>query len=245
MKKITGYLRYWLKMPASWKKCTRASCWDGANAGRRMMNILSPKFSGAKFKEYVKWMLGRGCDTAHVILLNKGDGEGAGYDAGDDPKLSQRRIKYLVTHGLAVVPWLVTDDSAAWAKKLFADPAGYIGKWYRAGLFDYASFVCLGLEMNEYGKTADWNRVRAALKAVYRGKVATHHTSGVYPFANLGEIVCDQLDPKAATPAKIKSSVTALRATGKAVVGFEYERHADRDKAQAALDAGAFGVGNW
>ena len=36
-----------------------------------------------------------------------------------------------------------------------------------------------------------------------------------------------------------------LRAMGKQVVGFEYERHPDRARAQAALDAGAFGVGNW
>ena len=36
-----------------------------------------------------------------------------------------------------------------------------------------------------------------------------------------------------------------LKAKGKALVGFECARGPDRDKANAALKAGAFAVGNW
>lgn len=64
-----------------------ASCWDNGGS-KRLMNLLSPKFSGEKFREYVAWMKGRGCDAAHVILINGGDGEGAGWNcAANTPRL--------------------------------------------------------------------------------------------------------------------------------------------------------------
>ncbi len=49
----------------------------------------------------------------------------------------------------------------------------------------------------------------------------------------------------AATASAIAKSVKALKAKGKALVGFECARGPDRDKANAALKAGAFAVGNW
>lgn len=237
---------YWLGIVPGWNKCTKASCWDGSNAQRRMMNILSPKFGDAKFKEYVAWMEGRGCNTAHVFFANRGDGEGAGYYATDDVKLSQKRIKYLRLHGFAVVAWLMADDSRDYATAMFRNPDAYVRDMNEKGLFKHVSFVCLGLEMDEYGTASDWAKVAAAVrKYLPKMKVATHHTSGHTNFAALGEIVCDQLDPKSATPARIRESVNRIRAMGKQVVGFEYERHPSRERAEAALQAGAFGVGNW
>lgn len=86
MNTIEARIRYWLKSPPSWRDCVHASCWDGANASRRMMNILSPHFPDAKFREYRDWMRSRGCDTAHVFLANQGDGEGAvGYEYSRHP----------------------------------------------------------------------------------------------------------------------------------------------------------------
>lgn len=246
MKKLKNLIMYWLGIVPRWDRCTKASCWDGSNAQRRMMNILSPKFGDAKFKEYVKWMEDRGCNTAHVFYANRGDGEGAGYYATFNTKLSKRRIKYLRTRGFAVVPWLMADDSRDYAKAMFAHPGAYVKDFADKGLFDHASFVCLGLEMDEYGSAAEWAGVAAAVHTYCpKMKIATHHTSGKLSFAGLGEIVCDQLAPKDATPEKIRQSINRIRAMGKAAVGFEYERHPDRTKAQAAIDAGAFSVGNW
>ena len=54
----------------------------------------------------------------------------------------------------------------------------------------------------------------------------------------------DQLDPSCST-SDISKSVKALRSKGYEVCGFEYSRGPDKAKAQAALDAGAFGCGNW
>lgn len=250
MKKLLNHVRYWLKMPRSWRRCRRASCWDGENADRRMMNMLSPKFTDAKFDEYMKWMKGRGCDTAHLIFMNAGDGEGAGYSVLDNPALARRRIRRLFVNGFAIVPWLVTDDSPSYAQRLFQHPDDIVREMKDQKLFDHASFVCLGLEMDEPGSyphgTTGWPRVCQAVSAILpKMKIATHHVSGRATYAGLGDIVCDQLAPRDATPARIKESVNRLRAMGKQVVGFEYERHPDRARAQAALDAGAFGVGNW
>lgn len=246
MKRLFNYIRYWLKITPSWRRCKHASCWDGSNAQRRLMNILSPYFSPEKFREYVAWMKQRGCDTAHVFFANKGDGEGAGYYATDNPSLTRERIKYLRLHGFAIVAWLMADDSRQYAETMFKHADVYVKGLRAAGLFDHVSMVCLGLEMDEYGTAAQWAGVAQAVRDnLPKMKIATHHTSGKYTFAGLGEVVCGQLDPKTASPNNIRQQINKIKSMGKAAIGFEYSRHADRERAQAALDAGAIGVGNW
>lgn len=241
-------LRWFGKVPG-WKACRLASCWDGANASRRMMNILSPHMAEGKFRQYVEWMENRGCDTAHVFLVNKGDGECAGYNCATvegHARIARERIKYLRKRGFAVVPWIVADDSGDWARDLFAHPKERLKALADAGLFEEASYVVLGLEMDEYGNASQWAGVRAALKEVCKRKVGVHHTSGNrFQFAHLGDIILGQLDPGKATKQAIEAQVAAIRGMGKAAVGFEYARSPDRQRAQWALDAGAIGVGNW
>lgn len=253
LKKLIAELRYWFKIIPEWNKCKFASCWDGNNASRRMMNILSPHFSEGKFNDYMMWMLVRGCNTAHVFLANKADGEGGGYNCMVDSghaKVARKRIKELRLNGFAVVPWILADDSAAYAKDLFAHTDARIKFLADNGLLDHASFVVIGLEMNEGGSfpggDAGWPKVAEALKKVYKGKLATHHTSGnTFKYAGLGDIVMGQLDPNNANAIAIKNQIAAIKKLGKKPFGFEYERKPNRSKAQAALDAGAYGVGNW
>ena len=251
MKKLIARIKYWLKIKPKWNQCRYASCWDGSNAQRRMMNILSPNMDDAKFAEYVKWMQDRGCDTAHVILVNQADGENAGYNAAQGGwalTVARRRIRKLRIAGFAVVPWLITDDSPSWRNDLFAHPEERIKTLADAGIFDHASYVVLGLEMDEAGAvgTKGWPSVAAALKKFYKGKVGVHHCSGnKFPYAGLGDIILGQLDPKTATEAAIRNQIGIIKGMGKEAVGFEYERHPDRAKAMAALNAGAVGVGNW
>ena len=247
--KLLDLIRYWLGIVPSWKKCRHASCWAGKNAARRMMNIMSPYFTDSKFKEYVKWMSDRGCDTAHFFLINTKDGEGAGYNCATESahaKLAVKRIEYLRKKGFAIVPWIIADDSATAAKDLFAHADDRVKALSSAGLFKYASYVVLGLEMNEYGSSSDWTKVADALRKVWKGKTGVHHTSGnSFPFVGLADIVLGQLEPSAATVPAIEKQIAAIRAKGKAAVGFEYARSPDRRLAQAALDAGAVGCGNW
>lgn len=250
MKKLTNRIRYWLRIVPDWRDCRHASCWDGTNAQKRLMNILSPHFTEAKFREYVEWMKGRGCDTAHVILANAGDGEGGGYNAlvhADHAKLAKKRIKALRLAGFAVVPWLVTDDSAAYVADLFAHAEERVKFASDHKLFKHASYVVLGLEMDEARDGASgWPKVAEAVRRHWPGKVGVHHCSGNgFRYARLGDIVLGQLEPKSATNAAIKYQIMAIKSMDKGAVGFEYERHPNRDKAQAALDAGAIGVGNW
>lgn len=249
MKKLINLVKYWLKIVPKWDKCVHASCWDGANAQRRMMNILSPKFTDAKFEQYVAWMEDRECDTAHVIFQNGGDGEGAGYSILNTPgfaELARKRIKYLRLHGFAVVGWLTTDDSVAYNKAFFKDPDTYVAKLKEAGLTDHLSYTVLGLEMDETGVAADWLKVQAAVKKYLpKMKIGVHHTSGHYTFASFGDIVLDQLDPARANRQTISASIGRILAMGKAAVGFEYSRHSDRVLAQIALESGAYACGNW
>ncbi len=230
-----------------WKKCKYSSNWSGSNASKRMMNLVSPKFSDSKVKEYLDWQVGIGCDHVHLLLVNQADGEGAGYDALADSsahKTALKRVQQIRARGLGVVAWVVADDSDGYRQKIFADPAKYA-----AGLKDfmpYISYIVLGLEMNEgEGSSAKWKSLCDAIKtAGWTGPFATHHTSGKTTHASLGSIVMDQLEPSCTT-ADIAKSVKALKGKGYEVNGFEYSRGPDAAKAKAALDAGAFSCGNW
>ena len=217
------------------------------------MNILSAKFSDGKFAEYVAWMKSRGCDTAHVILINARDGERAGYNCALDANqaaLAKTRIETLRREGFAIIPWIITDDSSAWAKDLFDHAEARIKTLADAGLFDLASYVVLGLEMDEANSYQDggkgWPKVAAAVRKHFRGKLGVHHKSGnTFRYASLGDIVLGQLEPNAATDSTIRAQIKAIKKLGKAAVGFEYSRTADRNKSKIALAAGAIGIGNW
>ena len=230
-----------------WKECRYSSNWNGSNASKRMMNLVSSKFSDAKFREYLGWQISIGCDHVHLLMVNEADGEGSGYDALADAKAREvalARVRQIRARGMGVVAWIVADDSNNYRKKVFAAPAKYA-----AGLQEYMpylSYIVLGLEMNEgEGSAAKWTALRDAIKAAgWTGPFATHHTSGKTTHAGLGSIVMDQLDPSC-TVSDIAKSVKALRSRGYEVCGFEYSRGPDAAKAKAALDAGAFSCGNW
>ena len=229
-----------------WSDCKYSSNWNN-NAAQRMMNIASPSFSAAKVREYLDWQEARGCDHIHILLVNDADGEGAGYDAladADTRRLALRRVRMARMRGLGIAAWIVADDSDAARRRIFANP-----EQYAAALRDYMpylSYICLGLEMDEgVGSMADWTRVRDAVRvAGWHGPIATHHVARQYTYATLGDIVMDQLDP-GCSAAQVMASVRALVAHGYYVCGFEYSRAPNRDKAQAALSAGAFSCGNW
>ena len=240
--------------PPDWKEASKASCWNGNNAEQRMMNLPSPGMSDGKAKDYVSWMAGRGVNAAHVILCNKADGENAGYsiyggdiDWGVDKNASEtmkRRIGMLRAKGWAVVVWLMTDDSSAWNKKLLGDPDRYLADLDKAGLLDEASIVCVGLELSEYASVAEVQRLVAATRKVYKGKVATHDVSGSVRFAHIADIHFHQMKP-GASAAQVAAETKRALATGKPVMMFELSRRPARALCEAALAAGAFGVGNW
>lgn len=241
-----------------WKDATLSSNWNGSNAQERMMNILSPNMSDAKFNQRVAFMKSRGVNTAHVFTMNKADGECAGYSPFGKNFTSYtvdkafadvmtKRIKALRKNGWAVVLWLAADDSNAWTKDV-ASNAAKAEKYVKAikdlGWFDMASTVVVGLEMNEY-----WNLNQAALMANtvrkhYKGKIGTHHTSGQAPFAGLGDILFWQCEPGKSVQAIKADTAKALR-FGKPVNFFELQRNPNRKLCEAAMNAGAFAVGNW
>jgi len=241
----------------AWDEATKASCWDGANAEARMMNILSPLMPEATFRARVRWMRSRGCNTAHVFLCNLGNGDHAGYSpwgVGVGPSadpcdektvaLMRSRIRHLRHSGFAVVVWVMSDDSAPWTKALAANAGPCLARLSEAGLLDEVSTVVAGLEMDEYWGASEAARVVGAIRSVYGGKVGVHHTDGRAPFAAMGDILFYQTAP-GKTPAQIAAETRRALAYGRPVNFFELDRHANKPLCEAALSAGAFGVGNW
>ena len=225
-----------------------ASCWAGANASKRMMNVLSPKMSDSTFRDRLKHMTDRGCDVAHLILANTADGEAGGYAAWKDADLARMKERWnaVKAAGLRPIPWLVTDDSAELAQDLFGHAGKYVKKMADAGFFADVPLVVLGLEMNEkYGSDSGWKSLRAALREHYSGPVGVHHKSGNdFPYAKYGEVVLGQLNP-GCTTSQVKAQIKSILKLGKRAIGFEYSRNPDRSLCLAALEAGAEGVGNW
>ena len=239
----------------AWDACTRASCWRGANAANRMMNMLSPAFTDAKFAEYRDWMKSIGCNTSHVFLSNKADGEGGGYCIYGTSwtweinaafcEMFRKRIADLRAHGFAVVVWLLADDSSAWNKEAARNFPKYIQDLKAQGLLDQASTVVAGLELDEYYQSAQVSALVNAIRKVYPGKVGTHQTSGRYEFSALADVVFYQVNPgKSAAQIKAEAS-KVVKATGKPVNFFELDRQPNRALCDAAFAGGAFAVGNW
>ena len=243
------------KSVPAWDKAALASCWNGANAGQRMMNIASPLMSDQKADAYIGWMKSRGVTAAHVILANAKDGENAGYCIYG-PKFDwtidaafvgvmKSRIAKLRKAGLSVVVWLITDDSSAFAKALKTNPGKYLADLKAQGLLSQASTVVLALEANEYLSASDVNALAQATRANYKGKIGSHQTSGRCDFAVFADIVFYQVDPGKPS-AWIQAEAARIKAaTGKPLNFFEIERQPDRAKSEAALRGGAFGVENW
>lgn len=233
--------------PAPLGACVHASLWAD-KASKRMMNILSPKMPDAVFEERVAWMLKRGCDWVAVFLANQGDGEYAGYkgwDANDAPVML-RRLQDLRKRGFGIVPFVVADDSPGTIKELLADPVGKVAALKAAELFDLASAVCIGLEMDETDNSSGWKALAKALSDALPGiPLATHHASTSCKYRDLGEIVMIQLSPDQASATSIRSEIAKVSGWGKRPWVFEIAREEARDLCQAALDAGAKAVGNW
>ena len=257
---VVQRIKEWKNPPASaaipaWDACTRASCWRGANAANRMMNMLSPAFTDAKFAEYRDWMRSIGCNTSHVFLSNKADGEGGGYCIygtswtweinAEFCEMFRKRIADLRAHGFAVVVWLLADDSSAWNKEAARNFPKYIQDLKAQGLLDKASTVVAGLELDEYYQSAQVSALVNAIRRVYPGKVGTHQTSGRYEFSALADVVFYQVNPgKSAAQIKAEAS-KVVKATGKPVNFFELDRQPNRALCDAAFAGGAFAVGNW
>ncbi|MDD5706755.1 MAG: hypothetical protein PHR35_12605 [Kiritimatiellae bacterium] len=248
----------------AWSACTKGSCWYKA-AKNRNMNIGSPKMPDSEFRERVDWMLARGCNTAHLYVANQKDGECAGfclYGSSWDWSIDKvtcdtlrDRIAYMRSRGLAVVIWCLADDSSSWNAEAAKDFNRYAADLKAQGLLDHASFVCAGLELNEYYKSPDVLQARAAqvkslvaaLRKVYAGKIATHETSCSLSFAKLADIVLYQVAPGQSSSWLVAEARRVAGLTGGRPVGFfEIERDPAREKCEALLASGAcFLVGNW
>lgn len=237
-----------------WNECTKSSNWAGANAQQRMMNILSPHMPDETFKARLSWMKSRGVNTAHVILVNKGDGEFSGYSPYGSNfswnldknycKIMSDRIKKLYKEDLGIILWLISDDSNDWAKELIKNPGKFCKDIKDLGWFDYASTVVAGLELGEYYNGNQVASIISSIKANYKGKVGTHENSGKTAFAGLGDIVFYQINPTT-NQTVVANEVKKALGTGKPVNFFESFRCENRQNCETAFKNGAFAVGNY
>lgn len=240
--------------PPKWDRTTLASCWDGPNAQTRYMNILSPNMSEGAFKEALKWQEARGCNTLHLFLNNYRNGGYAGYSVYGPTwsgvkhsatiKLFKKRIAAAREAGFAYVPWMVADDSAPFAARPEEEWIESYKLCKAEGLFADASYVVLGLELNEYWKADRVARLAKALREISGLKVGIHMTSGQVSYAPFGDIFLYQVNPGLSAAQIAQQTALALK-TGKPVVFFELERYPARHLCEVALGTGAFAVGNW
>lgn len=239
----------------SWDECTLATCWDGDGAERRMMNMLSPYFSDGKFKDYLEWQIGRGCNTVHLFLCNHKDGEGGGYSIYGQTmfgpldkgwiKLAKKRIVQCRRAGMGVVLWGMADDDIGWNDVLLQKPAQYGNDLRKTGLLKYASTFVLALEMTEEkGSAAAWILYRDAVRKGFKRSIGVHHNSYRIDFAGISDILFYQIQP-GHNKEQVAAYTARALATGKPVNFFELARNPARELCEAALGAGAFGVGNW
>lgn len=240
----------------SWNECTKSSNWTGKNASKRMMNILSPHMPDGVFEERLAFIKGRGCNSVHLILCNKADGEYGGYSIYGNgitwivnksytDKMTSR-IKRLRKEGFGIVLWLMTDDDGGWNKALSANFSTYVNDIKKLGWFDCASIVVLGLELDEY-----WTAEQVAfgmrdLREKYSGKTGVHMTSGKWDWVQVADILFYQTEPgKTAQQIKSETAKIVANCNGKPVCFFELSRTEDRDLSNAAFAGGAYSVGNW
>ena len=135
------------------------------------------------------------------------------------------------------------------------------------GFFDLASIVVAGLEMEEYWQPDEAQFVIDGIRAaVPHMKIGVHQAcddtgtddgrynpsydpeakgpSGRLSYAGMGDIVFFQVSPGANAKQIAAETKLAIALTGKPVNFFELDRTLNPKLCQAALDAGAFAVGN-
>lgn len=238
-----------------------ASCWDGDNAEKRMMNMLSPHMPEEVFTSYLAWMVSQGANTAHLFVSNLGDGQYAatGYCIygqtwswtvdQDMVAFFKKRISTIRSSGLRIRLWTLADDSKAFADAARQNFPKYFSDLKTSGLLDEAEEVVVGLELDDYYKDADTVTVLvASAREVFQGPVATHERPGHIQFAKLADKVYYQLAP-GLTAAEIENETRrVIAAVNKPVNMFELDRHPNRELCLAAIRAGGDlldGVGNW
>ena len=224
------------------ERATLASCWQGSNAQTRHMNMLSPAMPEAEFDRRLAWAKAQGCNTVHWFTSNHGDGEFSGYA----PSAAMRgRIDKARRNGLAVVLWIFADDSTGYNKAEARDFGAHVRKVKDAGLFDEATAVVAGLELDEYFSASQVAALVSAIRAEFPGPVGTHETSGRHAFAGVADFVCYQVDPGKSAD-WIEAEARRVKAkVGKPLMFFELDRKPNRSLCEAALAGGAFAVGNW
>ena len=255
--KASSLLCRWLPgwFRPSWDECTLATCWDGPGAERRMMNMLSPFFSNGKFEKYLEWQRSRGANTVHLFLCNNKDGEGGGYSIYGRTmfgpldkgwiKLAKKCIVQCRRAGMGVVLWGMADDDIGWNDALLKEPKRYANDLKKTGLLKYASTFVLALEMTEEKAGAkQWIDYRDGMRRAYKGRIGVHHESNRFDFAGIADILFFQVKPGHGK-GEIAAYTARALATGKPVNFFELARNPARELCEAALNAGAFGVGNW
>ena len=218
--------------------------------------MLSPHMPDSVFDERLGFIQDRGCNYVNLFLCNNRDGEYGGYSIygnGVSFKVSESyvavmrdRIERLRKLGFGIVLWLVADDDNGWNSALSKIFRQYVEDIAGLGLFNYASMVVLGLELDEYWKSASTVKANVdVLRGVYGGKVGIHCTANKWDWASLGDVLFYQTEDKISAENAERKVRTVVANCGKPVCAFEMNRNEKRDVCEAAFRAGAFSVGNW
>ena len=211
------------------------------------------------FNEYRKFLKSRGVNYVNLFLCNYGDGEYSkpGYSIYGPKwtgklhkptlKLFEDRIKILMGDGHGIFLWSVADESKPYTDGIAANPRKFYNDLKASGLLEYASALCLGLEMYESFNSKQVAAQAKAAAAVFPRPIGTHQKSGNYNFSKLaGVSMCFfQVKPGASAASLVATAWKIKKASGRYLIMFEIEREPAPEKCTAILKAGdAFSVGN-
>ena len=182
----------------------------------------------------------------------------------------ETRMNTILSKGLSIVFWMMADDSDAWSNKLkdSAKFERYCKDVKALGWFDKASAVVVGLEVDEYWSpevvqtnVAILKRISGLPVGVHLGSISLYDAqtavdnpnSPLHLFFDCADLIYLQVNPptvkKPDVPCSTEEMVALIQLLkmrlNKPICMFESERFESRERSQAALNAGAYSVGNW
>jgi hypothetical protein len=237
------------------------------NAKYCILDLLSYKIGDSEFVSLATRSAGRGVNTFWFNLASQYDFRPVSfYQSGlisgpiDSKRLAmmQKRASMARSAGFRVVFWFFTDDSPAIAKSSLETKKAYITQAVKS--FDKnATEWVLMLEANEYSSQSEADALARHVKTLTKKPLGLHMTPGQYGWSRDFEARSIELSRSISSvdkhyhqygwicgnTAKISSDTKSIiRSVGKPVVAAEWCKNPDRKCADAAIAAGAVGVGN-
>ena len=220
---------------------------DNASSTKTTLNIFSTTYNDAMRNEVISFNKTNGYTVFYLMAASKSPHSNILYTASDKA-FWRSWMNKVIQSGSRIVMWMRTDDSPeldAWSAQKFEDYCRLIYK----DLGDLISEYVIGLECNEYWSMDTTSRFVNFLRNLSGKKIGVHTSSTKHiDYAKVADVYYLQTGFDTSV-SDIKSKVSyAINYLNKPVIAAEYAKSGETQSAKnlgnAAIDAGAVGVGN-